>query len=84
MPNHLVLVPGFEPGSKAREAFMMGHYTIRATGSPIVTRIYSERVVLGFIFIKNESENQGAVSRFISFTFNNQSTSFLHIVTLIS
>jgi len=39
---------------------------------------------LGFIFIKNESENQGAVSRFISFTFNNQSTSFLHIVTLIS
>ena len=63
---------------------MMGHYTIRATGSPIVTRIYSERVVLGFIFIKNESENHDAVSRFISFTFNNQSTSFLHIVTLIS
>ena len=79
-----MLVPGFEPGSKAREALHDdSHHTIRATGSPIVTRIYSERVVLGFIFKKNESENQGAVTRFISFTFNNQS-SFLHIVTLIS
>ena len=46
----LVLVPGFEPGSKAREAFMMGHYTIRATGHRLVTRIYSERVVAIFTF----------------------------------
>ena len=45
-----VLVPGFEPGSKAREAFMMGHYTIRATGHRLVTRIYSERVVAIFTF----------------------------------
>ena len=47
-----VLVPGFEPGSKAREAFMMGHYTIRATGHRLVTRIYSERVVAIFTFTK--------------------------------
>ena len=46
----MVLVPGFEPGSKAREAFMMGHYTIRATGHRLVTRIYSERVVAIFTF----------------------------------
>ena len=25
-----MLVPGFEPGSKPREGFMIGHYTIRA------------------------------------------------------
>ena len=30
MPVTQVLVPGFEPGSKAREAFMMGRYTTRA------------------------------------------------------
>ena len=47
-----VLVPGFEPGSKAREAFMMGHYTIRATGHRLVTRIYSERVLFVTTFTK--------------------------------
>ena len=46
----MVLVPGFEPGSKAREAFMMGHYTIRATTDRLVTRIYSERVYTMFTF----------------------------------
>ena len=45
-----MLVPGFEPGSKAREAFMMGHYTIRATTDRLVTRIYSERVCTMFTF----------------------------------
>ena len=40
-----VLVPGFEPGSKAREAFMMGHYTTRATTNRLVTRIYCQRVL---------------------------------------
>ena len=39
-----MLVPGFEPGSKPREGFMMGHYTIRATGHRLVTCIYCERV----------------------------------------
>jgi hypothetical protein len=29
-----VLAPGFEPGSKPREGFMMGHYTMRATRVP--------------------------------------------------
>lgn len=26
--------PGFEPGSKARQAFMIGHYTIRTQSDP--------------------------------------------------
>ena len=45
-----MLVPGFEPGSKPREGFMMGHYTIRATSHRLVTCIYSERVQLAFRF----------------------------------
>ena len=45
-----MLVPGFEPGSKAREAFMMGHYTTRAATHRLVTRIYSERVCKIFTF----------------------------------
>jgi hypothetical protein len=47
-----VLVPGFEPGSKPREGFMMGHYTIRATFWRLGTGIYCERVLLAITFIK--------------------------------
>jgi hypothetical protein len=34
-----VLVPGFEPGSKPREGFMMDHYTTRALYAVVFTFI---------------------------------------------
>ena len=60
-----MLVPGFEPGSKPREGFMMGHYTIRATSHRLVTCIYSERVLLVYTFTRSESEKRLCMLRFI-------------------
>ena len=46
-----VLAPGFEPGSKERESFMMGHYTTQAG-------IFAERPPIFSANRRGESEGQ--------------------------
>ena len=46
-----MLVPGFEPGSKEWESFMMGHYTIRAWQTSLrIACIYASRFFFLAVF----------------------------------